>query len=254
MNDDYLARTYKAMGESLVVDDSYFEQDARFFTLDQTLRALPSGRILDMGCGQGALIARLSSQHEVFGLEWDEGALRIAREKGLPVERVDLNDAQSIPFAPPFDAIICSEVCEHLLNPRNAFKLAFQHLKPGGIFVVTVPNAVPLFARIAILLGRTVNWLHYPSADTEITGHIRFYTLRSLRHLAEQEGFTVINQRGLSWRMNGRFWEGLFYWISRLRRASNLPKAAMLLDAAFGRAFPGLSPGLMINLEKPGNK
>jgi 2-polyprenyl-3-methyl-5-hydroxy-6-metoxy-1,4-benzoquinol methylase len=248
--EDYLSRTYKAMGENLIVDESYFEKDSRFYALEQTLLAHPSGRILDMGCGQGALISRLKAHHEVFGLEWDEGALQIARNKGLPVDRIDLNDATSIPFDSPFDSIICSEVCEHLLNPRNVFRLVFRNLKPDGIFIVTVPNAVPLFARFRLLIGKRVDWLHYPSSDTEQTGHIRFYTLDSLCALAQQEGFRIVSQRGLAWRMNGAFWGRAFYWMSRLRRASNIPKAAMLLDCAFGRTFPTFSPGLMLVLGK----
>jgi SAM-dependent methyltransferase len=250
MTDDYLAKTYKAMGEKLVIDDSYFEQDSRFYTLEQTLLARPPGRILDMGCGQGGLINRLRSHHEVFGLEWDEGARETARSRGLRVEKIDLNQATTIPFDSPFDGIVCSEVCEHLLNPRNAFKLAFQHLKQDGVFVITVPNAVPLFARFGLLFGKTTDWLHYPSLDTEITGHLRFYTLRSLRALAEQEGFTIVKQQGLSWRMNGAFWRRAFYWISRFRMASNISRSAMLMDCAFGRAFPTLAPGLMLVLRK----
>jgi SAM-dependent methyltransferase len=248
--DDYLSKTYKVMGEHLVVDESYFERDSRFYTLEQTLLALPSGRILDMGCGQGSLIARVQSHHEVFGLEWDKGALEIARTRGLRVDRIDLNDATSIPFDTSFDAVVCSEVSEHLLNPRNVYKLAAQNLKPNGIFIVTVPNAVPLFARLPLLFGRRVDWLHYPSGDTEQIGHIRFYTLSSLCALAEQEGFTAVSWRGLSWRMNGRFWERAFYWLSRLRGASNIQRAAMHLDCAFGRTFPTLSPGLMLILQK----
>jgi 2-polyprenyl-3-methyl-5-hydroxy-6-metoxy-1,4-benzoquinol methylase len=247
---EYLAKTYRAMAESLVIDESYFDQDSRFYTLDQTLLAYRHGRMLDMGCGQGSLISRLQSHHDVFGLEWDERALQIARNKGLRADRIDLNDATSLPFDSPFDYIVCSEVCEHLLNPRNVFKLAFQYLNREGIFIVTVPNAVPLFARVALLFGGTVDWLHYPSADTEQTGHIRFYTLRSLSALAQQEGFAILGKRGLSWRMNGALWGRAFYWLSRLRMASNIPKSAMLLDCAFGRLFPTLSPGLMLILQK----
>jgi SAM-dependent methyltransferase len=238
------------MGKSLVVDESYFSQDSRFYTLEQTLLAYPHGRLLDMGCGQGSLISRLQSHHDVFGLEWDEGALQIAQGKGLRVHRIDLNEAASLPFDSSFDYMVCSEVCEHLLNPRNVFKLAHRHLNRAGVLIVTVPNAVPLFARIPLFFGRTVDWLHYPSADTEQTGHIRFYTLRSLGALARQESFSILCHRGLSWRMNGAFWGRVCYWFSRLRMASNISRAAMLLDCAFGRVFPSLSPGLMLILRK----
>lgn len=246
----YLSQTYENMGRNLVVEESYFEHDSRFYNLAQAIKALPSGRVLDMGCGQGALLAHIKDSHSVFGLEWDSGALAVTRSRGITAERADLNEASSLPFPGPFDCIVCSEVCEHLLNPRNAFRLAWQNLAEGGRFIVTVPNAVPLFVRLRVLFGASCDWLHYPSTDTELTGHIRFYTLQTLIALAEQEGFALQSKRGLSWRMNGRFWRRAFYAIARLRRSKNISKSAMLLDSQFGRMFPGLSPGLMVVLAK----
>jgi len=247
---EYLQTTYKTMGQSLVVPDNYFEWDSRFYSLEAELISRPKGVVLDLGCGQGTLLKRLSAVHRVYGLEYDSGAREIARSHGLMVEPVDLNTASELPYPGPFDYIVCSEVCEHLLDPRNVFRIARATLAERGLFIVTVPNAVPLFVRWRLLWGRTCDWLHYPSPDTEITGHIRFYTLPSLQRLAHEEGFEVISRRGLGWRMNGNFWVRLLYWMARLSGRDATWKRAMLMDRAIGKWFPDLSPGLMLVLRK----
>lgn len=120
------------MGQNLVVDDSYFEIDSRFYNIEVFLRALPPGKLLDMGCGQGSVLHRLRDYHDVYGLEFDEGARTIALQRGLRCEPIDLNNAEDIPYDQCFDYILISEVCEHLLDPRNAFKVAFKRIKKGG--------------------------------------------------------------------------------------------------------------------------
>jgi len=250
---EYLQTTYETMGQGLVVPDTYFEADSRFYSLEAELISRPKGVVLDLGCGQGALLKRLSAVHRVYGLEYDSGAREIARSHGLMVEPVDLNTASELPYSGPFDYIVCSEVCEHLLDPRNVFRLAHAKLAERSLFIVTVPNAVPLFLRWRLLFGGTCDWLHYPSPDTETTGHLRFYTLQSLQRLAQEEGFEVISRRGLGWRMNGHFWARLFYWMARLSGRDAIEKRAMLMDRAMGAWFPALSPGLMLVLRKRGS-
>ena len=247
----YLERTYQQMGADLVVDESYFERDSRFYNLERTLRLLPPGRLLDMGCGQGSVLERLKDVHNPFGLEYDEGARSIAISRGIPCEKVDLNSATEIPFEGKFDYILISEVCEHLLDPRNAFFLANKYLKENGVFIVTVPNSIPLKVRLQLIFGRTCDWLHYPSGDTEQTGHIRFYTFASLRRLGQEEGFHYVSSRGVSWRFNGSFWGRVFFWLARpLGPVKNIHKRTMLFDDAFSRTFPTLSPGIMMVFKK----
>jgi SAM-dependent methyltransferase len=252
MTDKYLEKIYQHMGQNLVVDDSYFEIDSRFYNIEVFLRALPPGKLLDMGCGQGSVLHRLRDYHDVYGLEFDEGARTIALQRGLRCEPIDLNNAEDIPYDQCFDYILISEVCEHLLDPRNAFKVAFKRIKKGGVFLVTVPNSIPLFVRANLILGRTNPWIHYPSQDTEITGHIRFYTFASLKALAEQEGFQLISSRGVSWRFNGKIWGRIFYWLARATGgSSSINRRMMLFDDAMSKLLPTLSPGIFMAFRKP---
>jgi 2-polyprenyl-3-methyl-5-hydroxy-6-metoxy-1,4-benzoquinol methylase len=247
---DYLKDIYVHMGSSLVIEELSFESETRFYILEKFLRSIPRGRILDMGCGQGYLLKRISDYHATFGLEFDKGAAEIAKNRGLQCELADLNVIDEIPFDGLFDCIVCSEVCEHLLNPRNAYRIAHKKLKPDGLLVITVPNALPLFVRLDCLLGRKISWLHYPSLDTEATGHIRFYTTQSLSQLAKEEDFSVLRLRGVSWRFNGWVWPRICFWIGKLISSSSNDKSAMLVDEFLSRSFPSLSPGLMVIMKK----
>jgi len=241
---DYLTEIYEKMGSSLDPSESYFCSDSRFMALEEALLAIPKGNFCDLGCGRGALIRRLGKYHRVFGTDFDPAVVQFCRSSGLAVERIDLNEARELPFGDiKFDVIVISEVCEHLLAPRNAFRLAKNALRPNGTLIVTVPNALPLFARLRSFFGRSVGWLHYPSPETEFTGHIRFYTLESMSRLLGEEGFSVEHTRGVSFRMNGRFWGRLCFWLPRLfgNRSEYAPAR---LDMRLGRMMPGLSPGL----------
>jgi len=241
----YLGDIYSKMGVTLDPSDEYFDTDSRFMALEGILRSLPAGKLCDLGCGRGALIRRLCDHHECYGTDFDSGAVQHCQSAGLRVQQVDLNEASALPFpVSAFDVIVISEVCEHLLNPRNALQLAKKHLKSGGTLLLTVPNAVPLFARLKLLFGRSVDWLHYPSEATETTGHIRFYTIKSMSRLLQQEGFAISTISGVSFRMNGLLWQRLCYWVPRglFKRCKSAPAN---MDAWLGKVMPGFSPGLL---------
>lgn len=246
MKSEYLRSIYAEMGEQLDPDESYFLRDSRFAALDALLREVPKGRFLDIGCGRGLLLRRLSNHHSCFGCDFDSGVVAACQKRGLNACQVDLNSSDALDHSFPkyFDVVVISEVCEHLLDPREALRLAARHLKVGGSLIVTVPNAVPLFARYPILMGRSVPWLHYPSGDTEVTGHIRFYTIDSMSTLLESEGFLVELVRGVSFRMNGRFWQRVCYWLPRLF-GNREERSATEVDAWLGNRFPALAPGLV---------
>jgi ubiquinone/menaquinone biosynthesis C-methylase UbiE len=97
-------------------------------------------RVLEVGCGAGHLLARLSSGRG-FGLDLSDQLLRKAERRigrrGVLVQ----GNAETLPFRPHvWDRIYCSEVLEHLASPRAALIEIQRALVPGGITVVSVPN------------------------------------------------------------------------------------------------------------------
>jgi hypothetical protein len=122
--------------------------------------------------------------------------------------------------------------------------LAREALCQQGTLIVMVPNAIPLFVRTGIMLGKTLRWLHYPSEDTERTGHIRFYTIESMTRLLSEEGFDIHEVRGVSFRMNGHFWARVCFWTAKLFMKGKAGVPARI-DAWLGKKMPSLSPGLL---------
>lgn len=238
------------MGVANDPSEHYFISSARHMLLEKELRSLPPGTMCDLGCGRGLLLRHLKDHHVCYGTDFDHGAIQYCQSIGLSALQADLNEASQLPFPDiKFDAIVISEVMEHLLEPRNALQIISRHLKPGGTLLVTVPNAVPLLARFPQLLGKTVNWLHYPSLDTEQTGHIRFYTIESMSRLLREEGFIVDKYSGVSFRMNGHFWSRVCYWLPRICGHRN-EETYTKMEVWLGKITPGLSPGLLFVCKK----
>jgi 2-polyprenyl-3-methyl-5-hydroxy-6-metoxy-1,4-benzoquinol methylase len=108
-----------------------------------------TGKILDIGCGSGDTLSLLKSVGwDVYGLDIDNGAIKVARERGL--DKVSLGSYEDLKKYPDnyFDAIRLYHVIEHLDNPENCLKLAHKKLKPGGEIIIGTPNISSLVARI----------------------------------------------------------------------------------------------------------
>lgn len=95
------------------------------------------GKMLDVGCGTGAVMEFLKNKGEVEGVDMSDTALNFCRQKNLKVEKGLANE---MPYSTDtFDAVFALDVLEHLDNPAGAVKEAARVLKEGGLFVATVP-------------------------------------------------------------------------------------------------------------------
>lgn len=99
------------------------------------------GRFLDLGCGTGELLARLSSRFdELVGVDASEQALDYSRSKLQGYKNVVLRgDLYGLPEK-CFDAAACLDVIEHAREPARLLGDLRRLLRPGARLVVTVPN------------------------------------------------------------------------------------------------------------------
>lgn len=143
--------------------------------------------VLDVGSGVGTLDFYLASKGKnITGIEISRRAVDIAN-KSLGIfdfkgkAKFILGDFLKIKLKGKYDFVICSEVLEHLKDDKIALKMIYRLTKKGGMAMVTVPSKnAPL-----IKLGAIEEF-------DKRSGHLRRYTLNSLRILLEKHNFKVI--------------------------------------------------------------
>lgn len=156
----------------------------------------PGERLLDVGCGRGAVASLLSDRFdEVHGVDTDEDALVKAAERGVAVARVDL-DREPLPFEDGyFDAVVTLDVIEHVLDPACFARELARVLRPGGTVYVATPNVRFLgYLRTLLMQGR------FPHTSSDPRGwqggHFHFFTNGDLDALLRESGFEDVAHHG----------------------------------------------------------
>lgn len=154
------------------------------------LRVEQPSRLLDLGCGNGALCRYLDSHgFDVVGMEPDRDVIRISLEQ-LPstpfyMLGVDCDPTLITSHEGLFDAIVSTEVIEHLYAPHLLPRFAWHCLRPGGLLIVTTPYHGYLKNLVLSLAGK---WDHHHTALWH-GGHIKFWSRATLTKLLADEGF-----------------------------------------------------------------
>lgn len=142
--------------------------------------AAPPARLLDLGCGTGALtelVAEALPDARLCGLDLSSGMLDRARARlgGRPDlgSRIELvrGDAERLPFCDRgFDAVFCCDSFHHYPDPGRAAHEVWRVLAPGGFFVLA-DTWMPAPAR----------WLANALMPLGHEGDVRIYSERELR-------------------------------------------------------------------------
>ena len=102
-------------------------------------------KALDVGCGSGAVMEFLDSRgYETYGIDMSEVAIAFCKERGLRAEYGTADKIRS-PDA-TFDAVFALDVLEHIEDDGKAVAEIARVLKPGGVFIATVPAHQFLFS------------------------------------------------------------------------------------------------------------
>jgi glycosyltransferase involved in cell wall biosynthesis/SAM-dependent methyltransferase len=98
------------------------------------------GRVLDIGCADGHLLAKLGPDYAVFGIEANQATGQIAAERGVVVLGRDLVDPLLIEsYKASFDVITAIAVFEHLRDIRSGIEAALRLLRDDGVLLFEVP-------------------------------------------------------------------------------------------------------------------
>jgi SAM-dependent methyltransferase len=152
------------------------------------------GRVLDVGCGMGdsAAVVRLRGGSWV-GLEADPRKVEAMCQAGLEAHGTSLAELATAQ-AEAFDAVLASQLLEHLAGPAQLFEPCRRLLRAGGRLVLSTPN---FSSRYRARLG--VRWL-----NNHVPYHQVYYTRRALEVACARHGFAVVRWRELTpatWRV-----------------------------------------------------
>ena len=185
------------------------------FIIDTLKKNLPAQSVvLDVGCGNGVISRNLGRcGYNVFGIDVSEKAIFKAKELNeFPNVNFDVISAeQLVADGNKYNAIICSEVLEHLNKPEDLLKTLYRSLTDDGVLIVTVPNGMgprELFVtkpvirlqkqdkfiwhtilKIKKLFGYTGTTVQSSASDLT---HIQFFTKTALQNLAKENNFQII--------------------------------------------------------------
>lgn len=159
-------------------------------------RLVPTGsRVLDLGCGDGALLAHLRDARQCtgYGVEIDDAKVQACLRRGVNVLQLNLEDGLNMFGDGAFDVVLQIDTLQHL---RNAETMLRETARVGRTGIVAFPNFAHWPNRLAVLQGRmpVTKRLPYQWYDTP---NIRVGTYADFEVLARSCGLRIEDSFGL---------------------------------------------------------
>ena len=165
-------------------------------TMQSIARLVPVGsRVLDLGCGDGALLAHLQQTRGCsgYGIEIADANVLACVRRGVNVIQLNLDEGLALFDDASFDVVLQIDTLQHL---RNAEVMLRETVRVGRIGIVAFPNFAHWPNRLSVLKGRmpVTRRLPYQWYDTP---NIRVGTHADLALLAQRCDLRVLDSFGL---------------------------------------------------------
>jgi len=184
-------------GRQSTISAIYKDKPESYFgnARDDIVALLPTGPdswVLELGCGAGgtgraALAAGKAGRY--VGLELNESAAATAVRHLSEVLVGDVEALDLSKLEGRFEAIVISEVLEHLTDPWRTLARLAACLKPGGQLFASSPN----IAHWGVIKGLLAGQFRYGEKGVMDRTHLRWFTPESYRALIEEAGFEVLS-------------------------------------------------------------
>lgn len=169
---------------------------------------VPRGsRVLDLGCGNGELLAHLRDHRDCtgYGIEIDDANVLACIERGVNVIQLNLEEGLASFDDKSFDVVLQLDTLQHL---RNTERMLRETARVGRVGIVSFPNFAHWANRLHVAAGRmpVTKTLPYEWYDTP---NIRVGTHADFEVLVRRDGLRVLDAFGIHRGEVVRFWPNL---------------------------------------------
>ena len=169
---------------------------------------VPAGsRVLDLGCGNGELLAHLRERRGCtgYGIEIADANVLACVRRGVNVVQLNLEEGLALFEDQSFDVVLQLDTLQHL---RNTEKMLRETARVGRVGIVSFPNFAHWRNRLYVASGRmpVTRALPYQWYDTP---NIRVGTFADFEVLARKDGLTVLDAFGIQEGRVVRRWPNL---------------------------------------------
>lgn len=147
-------------------------------------------KILDIGCGIGAMCAYLRGRYpnaSTYGVEINAVVAEVAKH----MMDVICADIETLEFPWPddfFDYVIMGDVLEHLHNPKKVLQKLQKHMKSDGHIIISIPNMKHYSVILPLLINDRFTYTDSGILDTT---HLKMYTYTEIQRLVIESGYEV---------------------------------------------------------------
>jgi methionine biosynthesis protein MetW len=176
--------------------------------LQAIARLVPEGsRVLDLGCGDGALLDYLQKHRACsgYGVEIDDRNIQACVKRGVNVIQLNLDEGLNMFADQSFDVVLQIDTLQHL---RNAEVMLRETVRVGRAGILAFPNFAHWPNRLSILTGHMPVTKRLPFQWYD-TPNIRVGTFADFEQLALQNQLKIIDSFGLQEGQEARFWPNL---------------------------------------------
>jgi methionine biosynthesis protein MetW len=173
----------------------------------------PNKKVLDVGCATGRIAEKLQKEKNcsVVGIEVNKEMAALAEKRCSKVIVANIEALKTLNYPENFfDIVLFADVLEHCRNPLEILQNLKRYLSPKGYILISIPNVANWRIRLKLLQGN----FEYRGGTILDTGHLKFFTLSSLKKMVEQAGFTVteVKTRNMILKKLGKLRPTLFAW------------------------------------------
>ena len=155
----------------------------------------PGSRVLDLGCGNGELLAYLRERRGCsgYGIEIDDANVLACTRRGVNVVQLNLEEGLAIFEDASFDVVLQLDTLQHL---RHTEKMLRETARVGRVGIVSFPNFAHWRNRLHVATGRmpVTRALPYQWYDTP---NIRVGTHADFEVLARKDGLAILDSFGI---------------------------------------------------------